>query len=87
LNRTKTPCYCRACDIQAAREEVATLEAAGVEVTETTRLFMRVSWLRINQCGLCGHKRCAKATYHGNECHHSNLPGQPGSDYACSATP
>lgn len=32
-------------------------------------------------CSECGNKRCPKATWHENECTHSNAPGQPGSSY------
>lgn len=32
-------------------------------------------------CPTCGHKRCPKATFHGNVCTNSNEPGQSGSSY------
>ena len=32
-------------------------------------------------CGICGSKRCPKATDHRLACTDSNAPGQPGSVY------
>jgi len=32
-------------------------------------------------CPLCGHRRCPKATYHGNDCTGSDDPHQEGSRY------
>lgn len=37
---------------------------------------------RMILCAICGNKRCPHATDHKNACTNSNLPGQPGSDYA-----
>lgn len=38
--------------------------------------------MRFVVCPTCGNKRCPRATDHRLACSGSNLPGQPGSDYA-----
>lgn len=53
----------------------ARLEAAGHSVEAMS--FFYPMYL----CPSCGNKRCPKATWHENECTHSNEPMQPGSHY------
>jgi len=51
-----------------------------IDATDPESVYMRL-------CGLCGNKRCPKATDHNNECSGSNDAGQIGSIYGVVDSP
>ncbi|WP_036759396.1 hypothetical protein [Photobacterium halotolerans] len=62
-------CFCRRC----LDTDTDVISLLGIEIP--------VSALFFTVCGVCGNKRCPKATDHRYECTGSNEPGQIGSIY------
>lgn len=56
-------------------------EDTGLRAKPVGSVLINPLGMRMMLCGICGNKRCPKATDCALECTNSNKPGQPGSIY------